>query len=213
MKKTVFSIVALFFALSVFAQVNDSKSKAILKKASDQMKSYNTMKINFTYHWENNVEKIDETKTGELWVKGEKYFIKFNNQEVICDGKNLYLHLKDVNEVQINTISEDADITNPTAILKNYNQKFKSKYIREEHKNGKVIQIVDLVPKKGRSYFKVRLEIDKKTSNIVKTIVFDKKGSTFTYNIDKLQTNVALDDSRLNFNKSNYPDAEIIDMR
>jgi outer membrane lipoprotein-sorting protein len=191
---------------------HDTKSKPILEKLSNQIKSYNSFKAEFTYTLENKEQKIKENKKGTLFVKGAKYKVDFANQLVFCDAKNIWIYIKDANEVQIKDIPTNDDAITPTNIFTIWQKGFKSKYIKEELYNGITSIFIDLVPLKGKSYYKIRLIINKAQNQISSIIIYEKKGSTFTYTINKFNS-LPLNDSIFIFKKSDYPKVEEVDMR
>lgn len=194
------------------AQV-DTKASTILNAASTKLKSYTTMKLEFTYSMVNAKTKINESKSGIIQVKGNKYKLDMGGQAVFCDGKTIWTYIKDDEECNINNVSTQEDAMNPLSILNNYSQNFKSKYIKDIVQSGKTYQLVDLTPIKGKSYYKVRIAIEKANSQVGSIIVYDKNGSTYTYLISKLTPNLTLSDAMFTFNASKYPGVEMNDMR
>jgi outer membrane lipoprotein-sorting protein len=117
--------------------------------------------------------------------------------------------------VQINNVDPaDDQSMNPSKLLTSYDKSFTPKFIKEEVRNGKTLQILDLTPLKGRSYFKIRVEVDKTAKQIVNSIVYDKNGSsTYTYSVTKFTTNKTIPDTKFTFSAKDYPGVEVIDMR
>jgi len=210
MTKNIF-LLAAFVALSIigFAQ-NDKKASAILDEVSVKTKSFKTIKIDFTYAMDNEKEKIHDKFKGSLLSKGDKYKLTAAGQDVISDGKTVWTYLKDANEVQINSQGGDDDSFTPTKLLSGYNKDFKSKFIEEKGND----QIIELYPlKKGKTFTKVRLTIDKTKKQISKFIIYDRNGSTFSYLVDKFVADQPLADSMFSFNKAEHPGVEVNDMR
>jgi len=210
MTKNIF-LIAAFVALAItgFAQ-NDKKASAILDEVSVKTKSFKTIKIDFTYAMDNEKEKIHDKFKGSLLSKGDKYKLTAAGQDVISDGKTVWTYLKDANEVQINSQGGDDDSFTPTKLLSGYNKDFKSKFI-EEKGNDQVIELYPL--KKGKTFTKVRLTIDKTKKQISKFIIYDRNGSTFSYLVDKFVADQPLADSMFSFNKAEHPGVEVNDMR
>lgn len=208
-KKIAISFLILTFYLGVQAQT-DKKATAILDEVSVKTKSYKTIKIDFTYAMDNAKEKIHDKFKGTLLSKGDKYKLTAAGQDVICDGKTVWTYLKDANEVQINNAGEDEDSFTPTKLLSGYSKDFKSKFIEEKGNE----QVIELYPvKKGKSFTKVRLSIDKTKKQITKFVIHDRNGSTFSYIVDKFITDQAIADTTFTFNKASYPGVEVNDMR
>jgi outer membrane lipoprotein carrier protein len=209
MKRNIIFSIALFSFIWVNAQ-SDNKSTTLLNEVSTKTKSYKTIQIDFTYTMENKKEKINEKFTGTLLSKGDKYKLSVARQDVICDGKTVWTFLKDANEVQINNAGNDDDSFTPTKLLSNYTKDYKSKFI-EEKGNSQVVELFPLA--KGKSFTKVRLTIDKTKKQIQQFVIYDRGGSTFTYNVNKFLTDQAINDKDFTFNKAEHPKVSIDDMR
>lgn len=215
MRKLLF-IVPIFLLplLNVKAQDN-SKAKAILDGVCQQTKSYTTIEIEFTYTMENKKKNMKEAKKGTACMKGEKYWLSFAGQNIISDGKTMWTYITESNEVQINNVNPNDDQSlNPSKLLTAYDKSFTPKFIKEEVRTGKTLQILDLTPLKARSYFKIRVEIDKVKKQIANSIVYDKDGATtYTYSVLKFTTNKAIPDTKFTFKVSDHPGCEVVDLR
>ena len=209
MKKLLIIATLAILSVSGFAQ-NDKKATTILDEVSAKTKLYKTIKIDFTYAMDNAKEKIHDKFKGTLLSKGDKYKLTAAGQDVISDGKTMWTYLKDANEVQINNAGEDDDSFTPTKLLSGYGKDYKSKFIEEKGND----QIIELYPlKKGKTFTKVQLTIDKSKKQISRFIIFDRSGSTFSYIVDKFVADQVIADNVFTFNKAEHPGVEINDMR
>jgi outer membrane lipoprotein carrier protein len=209
MKKLLLILIAGAITISSFAQ-NDKKAAAILDEVSAKTKAYKTIKIDFTYAMDNVKEKIHDKFKGTLISKGDKYKLTAAGQDVISDGKTMWTYLKDAKEVQINNVGEDDDSFTPTKLLSGYGKDFKSKFIEEKGND----QIIELYPlKKGKTFTKVQLTIDKTKKQISRFVIYDRSGSTFSYILDKFLTDQPIADNVFTFSKAEHPGVEINDMR
>lgn len=209
MKNILILAVLVSFTSLGFAQ-NDKKATAILDQVSAKTKAYKTIKIDFTYAMDNTKEKIHDKFKGTLISKGDRYKLTAAGQDVISDGKIVWTYLKDANEVQINNIGNDDDSFTPTKLLSGYSKDFKSKFIEEKGNN----QVIELYPlKKGKTFTKVKLTIDKTKKQISQFVIFDRNGSTFSYIVDKFITDQVIADNIFTFNKADHPGVEVNDMR
>ncbi len=213
MKKITFLLLSFFLFNVLSAQIVDKKAEAILEAVSKKAKSYSTIKITFTYVMENKKENIHETIDGVLYSKGDKYRLHFMGQIVYCNGKTIWVYNADAEEVQITSVDPNDEQSNPTKLLTSYDKSYKSKLVKEKSENGVMIQTIDLVPLKGKSYYKIRLKINKIKKQISKVEVYEKNNTIFTYIVKSFTPNLKILDSKFVFNKSKYPDVEVIDLR
>ena len=212
-KKTVILIISLVFTgFLSSAQVDNSKSKPTLDQAGEPLASFQDVSIQFTHNMDNNEHDIHEEKSGSAFIKDDMYRINIQDQIIISDGETVWSFLPESKEVQVASAEENAE-NNPLKVLSNWEEKYRSKYIRTETIAGKTIDIIDLVPKEGKSFFKVRVRINQKNHQLVSSTVYDKTSTTYTYIIEEFKTNNDLPDSKFRFNKSNHPDVEVIDLR
>src|SRR5690606_22046029 len=103
MKSLVILLITGVLGLSASAQ-QDEKAKAILDKLSTKTKAYKTIQAEFQFTLSNKSEGTNESQTGKIEIKGEKYFLSIKGQDVLSDGKSITTILKDASEVQINSM-------------------------------------------------------------------------------------------------------------
>lgn len=216
MKKIVLSLlVTAGFACASFAQT-DARAKAILADVSKKYRSYDVVKTDFTFVLDNPQAKIKETQQGTLIVKAKtnKYRVTMTNQELISDGKNQWTYLKEDKEVQLTNADNSGDALNPAKIFTVYEKGFKYNYTGESKVGGKVYQMIDLAPVDiTKSYFKIRLGIDKTAKQVGSVVIFDKSGNKYTYSVKKIVSNVKVPESTFAFDTKKYPGVEVVDLR
>lgn len=212
MKSFILLLFTTAISISSIAQ-QDQKAKAILDKLSAKTKAYKTIKAEFKFTISNKAEGINETQSGKIQIKGDKYFLLISGQEVISNGVDVYTILKDAEEVQINNISEEdeEDAISPTSIFTLYETGFKYKYVKED----KGIHIINLYPNdaEDKEFHRIALFINKAKNEISKVKIYGKDGSKTIYRIVTFTANTAIPDSKFTFNKSKYPKYEIVDLR
>lgn len=194
------------------SMAQDAKAKAILDKLSMKMDALTTMKFEFSYTMQNTQDNIHETKTGSIYIKGDKYRLYIEDQVVISDGLTIWTYFKEENEVQINDADPDNQ-NSPNKMLTSYSDNYKAKFIKEITKGGKFVYVLDLTPLAAQSFYKVRLEIDKTRNTIISSTVYDKNGSTYTYLVNNFVENPKIYNSRFSFNEEDYPGVMVNDMR
>jgi outer membrane lipoprotein carrier protein len=213
MKKILIVALTTLISLGSFAQEVDAKAKGILDNLSAKTKAYKTIKADFKFTISNKSEGLNETQTGKIQIKGDKYFLSIAGQDVMSDGKAIYTVLKDAEEVQINGIpdEDEEDFISPNTIFTLYETGFKYKYVKEE----KGEHIINLYPKQAdeKDFHRIALYINKVKNQISSVQIFGKDGSTTTYNISAFTADSTIPDSKFTFNKTSHPNYEIVDLR
>jgi outer membrane lipoprotein-sorting protein len=217
MKKTLSLLLMICLFGSAFAQVNNSSvdnsdAKEILDKFSLKMQAYKTMKFKFSYSMVDEAHGINDSKSGTIYIKEDKYRLYIADQIVICDGETVWTHIKEANEVQITEV-DPYDNNTPNKMLTSYDENYTPKLIKEESKNGKLCYVLDLTPKEAQSFYKVRIYIGKTDYTIQSSTIFDKNGTTYSYSIVEFIPNVRVHSSRFTFNFEKYAGITVIDMR
>ncbi|MCO5249579.1 MAG: outer membrane lipoprotein carrier protein LolA [Chitinophagales bacterium] len=193
--------------------MQDSKAATVLDKLNSIYKNSPGVQATFTLtiHIPNNKATQQE---GTLYLKGNQYKIILPNQEVYSDEKSVWTYLKDANEVQINDYDPDPSNISPSNMFTLYKNDFYYIKTADETVNGKLSHVIDLSPKdRSRSYFKIRLWIDKKTNLLNKAQIFDKNGYRYIYSIKTINSNASIHDNTFKFDKTKYPGVKVEDLR
>ena len=209
------ALIIIGSGLTAFAQ-SEVKAKEILAEVSKKYRTYDVIKTEFSYTLENPQAKIKETQSGTLFVRSKvnKYKVILKGQELISDGKNQWTYLKADTEVQLSEVDNSSDALNPAKIFTIYEKGFKSVYTNDTKLNGKTLHNIDLTPiDSKRSFFKVRLQIEKLTKQITNAVIFDKNGNKYTYTIKTFTPNVKVPESTFAFDSKLYPGVELVDLR
>ncbi len=206
-------LVFLFFLSSAFVTV-DKEANRILDKVSRNYKSYKSIKAAFKIKILNKQDKSAQTEKGTLFVKGKKFKVEMDGQDIYCDGKTMWTYLKDANEVQISTYNPKNNDINPSEIFTVYEKGFLSKFIGEGKKGNIVTEHIELTPTdKKKPFFKIKLTIDKVAKKIMDMTVFNKNGVESVYEITTFSSNIKYEDTFFKFDKKSKPGVVEIDLR
>jgi outer membrane lipoprotein carrier protein len=218
MKKILFILSLMILTSPSFSQTEqdrraEQQATELLIKASNKIKNFSTMEVDFSYLMENTQFDISESMKGKIFSKGDKYHMTVGDNVFISDGETVWTYIDDLYEVHINYVENTEGGLTPTALLADFEREYKGKFIRQENHKGKTVNIIDLVPNTPQSFFKFRVALD--TDNmIVYTIAYDRHGGTYTYNMDRIRSNQPISDDKFSFNLSNFPsDVDVIDLR
>lgn len=219
MKKYVFLLGLMLCLSTLFSQaqtkkIQDDESVLILQTIQKKLKTLKTGEIKFTLRTEKE-NKTLKTIQGHIWIKGEKYKLIIPTQHVYCDSINIWNYLPEQNEVTISLYDpqDDENAFNPIKLISNYQKYYRSAFIREISEKGIIVQIIDLYPLQTAPFFKIRVVIDKKQTEIIRISISERDGYTYTYAFDSFIKNPKINDSFFIFNTLQYPNVEIIDMR
>lgn len=215
MKKVTLLIISLFATLLLVAQGSVPQME-ILDQVAAKTEKYVGLKIDFTLYVENLHNAKRESYKGNAIYKTGLYKMDIMGQVVYSDGKTNWTYLRDAEEISItNNGDNEAFMTNPQAILKDYKSKFKVNFISDKFEKNRALLEFDFFPKQieNKKYSKITIRIDKTKKQIFSVRYVGKDGVNYLIEIDKMLENPTISDSEVKFNKALYPDADIIDMR
>lgn len=196
------------------SETQDNKSNEILNKLSKTYKTYKSVKASFTVTIYNKKSNTKVRQTGQLYQKGKKFRVNMSGQEIYCDGKTIWTYIDGANEVQVSKFDAKSMDINPSEIFTIYEKGFVHKYGGQKVVGTKMLDIVELIPTdKSKGYFKVKLGIDKLANKVKEMVVYSKNGLETTYDINKLDANVPINDSYFKFNTKDKPGVIVIDLR
>jgi outer membrane lipoprotein carrier protein len=194
---------------------NDPEAKKVLDAVSAKFKTFKAVQSGFSLKIENSAGKNLGTKAGTVYMKGAKYQVSVTGQEIFCDGVNISTFDKAANELTITKIDPSANSITPQKMFTNfYDKDFLYKMNDEVKIDGKAIQQIELTPiDKSKPFFKVLVNVDKKSQTINSTKVYEKAGNIYTYTISKMNTNAVISDAQFVFDAKKYPGVEVVDLR
>ncbi len=194
---------------------NDPKAKAILDGVSKKFSQLKSVVANFILKVEGANNSVTDSKKGTVYLKGAKYKVNLDGQEIISDNKTSWTYAKDANEVTINNVDASSSALSPAKLFTNfYDKDYLYRLEGETTEKGKVLQNIEMTPTdKSKNVFKVIVSIDKKGQNISKMKVFEKNGNHYTYEITSFTPNTNVSDATFSFDPKKYPGVEVVDLR
>jgi outer membrane lipoprotein-sorting protein len=217
--KKIFLLIAsiTISSLSALAQDHDPKAKSILDELSKVTKSYKTITSEYIFTILNKEKKQTEKQTGKVLVKGSKFKLDIPGNVIVCDGKTIWAHNKDANEVTIkNFDSNNEDQLNPSKIFTMYETGYKYKYEKEEKVGIAICHVITLYPSvkpEKKKFHTVKLFVDKTKKQVAKLVMMMKDGSTQTYEIKTFKPNAEIADNIFVFDLKAFKADQITDER
>lgn len=206
MKKHLLLIIIALMALAAKAQ----NAETMFKSAVDKLKKYDNIEIAFDYNMINTEAGIYETMDGACFLQGEAYKLFIMGQVIICDGNTTWTYNSDAEEVMITEVDKSDGSGSPIAVIESYYDNISAKFV-DEKGAVKKIEVKSLMS--NDNFKKIIVTLDSNTLDIKDIHLFDNDDTEFVYVIKKFVTNQKLPADFFTFKESDFPDAEIIDMR
>ncbi len=217
--KKIFLIIATFTlsVLNSYAQDQDPKAKGILDELSKVTKAYKTITSEYIFTILNKDKKQTEKQTGKVFVKGSKFKLEIPGNTIVCDGKTIWAHNKDANEVTIKNFDpNNEDQLNPTKIFTLYETGYKYKYEKEEKVGTALCHAIILYPSikpEKKKFHTVKIFVDKAKKQVARLTMMMKDGTTQNYDIKTFKPNVEIADNVFVFDTKAFKADQITDER
>lgn len=213
--KTITSIVLLLFLAGYSHAQNAGEAKKLLDKAYATYHQSEGIKLSFKTTMTDSDGTTYLPQEGEAFIKGDQFRLEMESMGVWFDGKTQWVLMKDINEVNVSnpTATEVASIS-PLALLGVYKNGFTLKAPASMTLNGRSTHLIDMVPvSENKDYKLITAAIDKQSGNITQVILTMSDGTKNKIDIANYNTNHQFSDSTFSFDKSTYPDVDIVDLR
>ena len=180
----------------------DAKAGEVLDKVWESISETNGIRIDF-----------GGTENGFLLLKGEKFYLNNGGIQSWYDGKTQWSYVADTEEVTISHPTvEDLQGMHPYFILMRYKSDFDYTYKGSQTRNGVKGHTIVLTPKHSDNRELIRIFVSNANEPLAMKI--EQNGQTLSeINVTSYKLNQKLEDGMFRFNKTLYPDAEIIDLR
>ena len=200
MKSYLIYILAILPAC-LFAQ-NDTQAQELLMKAEKSIMEGGVIHASF-----------EGDLQGEIILKGEKFHLNSNGIQSWYDGETQWSYVAETEEVNIShPTPEELQAINPYLILLRYKTDFDYTYKGSQTRNGVKGHEIVLTPKHSGNREVIRVFISQKHQPLAMKI--EQDGRTLSeISVISYKTDQGLEDGIFRFNKSLYPNVEIIDMR
>lgn len=204
-------ILALLLGFSLGADAQNAAT--LLDKAATQYTQSNGIKAIFTL--QTSGAGGSDRMEGTIQMRGDKFRLELPGTITWFDGQTQWSYVEHNEEVNVTTpTAEELPFTNPALLLRTYKKGFTAVYKGESTAaNGKMAYDIELTPKKKSDLTKVVLQLEKNSGLPIRMVVSAKNGTNSIVQISQLQTNQNQSDCFFVFNETDYPDAEVIDLR
>lgn len=207
--------IVLLLMLCVSVALSAQNATSILDRAAKAYEDANGVKAEFAMRIRSDKHQTTESFEGEIQIKGNKFSLKTPDVLTWFDGKTQWTYMLRTEEVNVSEPEgEELQFINPALLLKNYKKGFDAKYKGESTAaSGKSAYDITLTPRKKGTITQVDLQIEKQSGLPAALTVISKDGMTSTIRIMQIKTGLNQPDHEFVFNTSDYPEAEVIDLR
>lgn len=205
-------IAATFISFQTYAQ--DAKAKAVLDKLSAKVKTMASLKANFVFTMNDAKGAVKGKKSGTFLMQGNKFKVDMTGQQIICDGRTLWTYLVSNKEVQVSDYDANGQSISPAKLFSgSYTKDYKYSYGGAKTISGKAVDVIELTPVNGKSFKKILLYVDQKSSMVNGGIMYDKSGSSYGYTISGITPNAKISAADFTFDAKKNPGVEVVDLR
>ena len=176
----------------------------ILDQSAATLRAAGNVKIGFT------LEAEGGASTGYIKLQRQKFVINMGGSITWFDGKTMWTYVKANEEVNVSNPSADAVAKmNPYAFLSFYKKGYTAKMGKSSTKENEVV----LTGKQGSPFKKVVVRINKSTKYPSVITMTSSKGTVTTIRCNSFLKNQKYTTATFQFNKKNYPNVEVVDLR
>lgn len=213
--RSYFTWICCLILVGLAGNVQAQDAQAILDKAAQMYEQSNGIKANFAIHSVVPQQNISESFEGIIEMKSDKFKLETPDMITWYDGQTQWVYVMRNEEVNVSTPSGDElQLTNPAVLLRQYKKGFSVQYKgTSTTRQAKSAYDITLIPKKKSDIQQIDLQIEKMSNIPAAITITDKNKATVSIYISKWETGKNQADSFFSFNESDYPDAEIIDLR
>ena len=186
--------------------------KKTLDQLSEKYDSYQSFDILFDLQVIYPERPVQNQKA-QLIQQGTQFIFTSDDQDIYGDGENVYLYLKDRNEVQINDFDNEDELglMTPKDLLKQYKTD-QFEYEMEDQTDQEMIIIFKPLQRESE-YSKYRVTINKQTKDFQSIDAFGKDGSKILVSIANASYNKSYPKDYFLFDQSLYPNIRVEDLR
>ena len=204
MKRTYLLVLILFLSVSLSAQ-KDKQAREILDKTANALQQAGGIRATF-----------GGTGNGTLLLKGNQFYLNSGGIQSWFDGKTQWSYVTKNDEVNVsNPTQEELQQINPYTFLYMYQKGFSYKLGTVKTYGGKAVWEVILTAKdKKQDLERITLYVTKNTYEPLYILLQQRDQQTRNeITVTGYQTRLNYADSIFSFDKKQYPNAEIIDLR
>ncbi len=214
MRSIILSLSILLLSVASYAQ-SSAESKAILDKASQLFEQSEGVKLSFILSPDSPEGGAFDPQEGVAFVRRNKFKLDMPYSTTWFDGTTQWVLLKDANEVNISSPTDEELISvSPLGLLNMYKTNYVLKKPVAGSFNGKATTEIEMLPiSKSQDFESLTITLNNKTNSVVMVKFTTRDGNKNKLTISDYNSNNKFTDELFQFNKINHPGVEVIDLR
>lgn len=206
MKRLNFFILFILITIPIWSQ----SATSILDNVASRLKN-NSIELAFSATTFNG-NKESGTIIGKLQCKGQQFKVSTNTFTTWFNGKDQWTLLSGSDEVNLTTpTKDDLQKINPYNFINIYQKGYRISKRDVAYCKKKCIELT-LHSTTNNNYERILLIIDQ-AYNLVNVRTKDRQGNWLRFRINSIQLGKKISNHIFSFNKNEYPNIEIIDLR
>ena len=199
--------VAALLVLTCPMAAQAQSGTAALDKVVEKFRRSGDLSANFTLTLYNALNEPVDKQTGTIKLAGNKFYWKTPSMTVWYNGQLQWAYVASTQEVNLTepTADEVASI-NPYILINTYKQNFTVKALKSKNSQ---LRVAELTPKKKGT--NIELNASSWTPQSFQLYYSDRTRSTIV--LSKYTAGQNFPDATFVFDKKQYPNAEVIDLR
>lgn len=208
-------LLGVLFLCTIASVTYAQDARSILDKASENYSKSGAVTAKFTLDTKEMKSKQTYSQDGTAHMKGNKFKIEVPDAITWFDGKTQWIYIKDNEEVNItNPTGAELQAISPSMLFSIYKHGYDLKYIGDKTVGGKVVQEVEMIAQNKKNELKkLIVQINKANATFSRITLYDSNGMENTLIINSYQANNSLTDATFVFDKKEYPNVELVDLR
>lgn len=201
-------VVLLAGHLNVWAQSADE----LLQRLERTYNGHTGLEAEFTQTMSSAYSDFQESFSGTLLLKGNRYRVETDRQTLVTDGDVTWIYSVEDNQVLINKNVDSEEALAVNQLFSDYASRFDATGVDTETVRGQRHFVLHLTPKDADSFFASVTLWMRASDNILSRIeIVDQNQTTMSFDLSNVDLNARVDDRAFTF--SPPAGAEVIDLR
>jgi outer membrane lipoprotein-sorting protein len=204
------NIITLGLLLSLFAVclsgfAQDATATKILNESKAKFDKLQDFSADFVYSLENpSNSNTNVTEKGILHYSKGKYTVILEGQEIFCDGKTIWIHIPEDEEVTI-LDSDSEEGFSIEKIFSLYEEGSKARYDGAQTIEGRPMhKIYIAATDKNLEFNQARMWINRSTNLLEKAVITNRRQINTIFEFSNIKTNQGLPPSTFVFDTANF---------